>query len=640
MTIDNSSQHNNLTALNNRYMHIFESAPDGLLFADAKTGEIIDANPFMLEMCGYNRDQIVGKKMWDICFLKNIFPDISSFSKIADKKAVHNESLITNPTDGRLIDVEFSCNAFNVDEASFLLCNIRDITERKRGEYSILAEKERLIVTLRSIGDGVITTDTHGNVSIMNRIAEQLTGWKQDDAAGKPLDLLFNIIDEKTRKPNENPVRKVLETGQIVELASNTILISKDGTERKISDSAAPIKDKNNSIAGIVLVFRDITEKQKLIDTALTVQKLESLGVLAGGIAHDFNNLLGGIFGYIELAERECDTDRRASYLSKAMTSIDRARGLTSQLLTFSKGGAPIQKTGPLFPFVQDAVQIALTGKNVSCVFQVQENLWQCSFDRIQFTQVIDSIVINASEAMPEGGIIQLKADNVTLAENEHHSLTSGNYVRLSVADNGIGIPKELLHRIFDPFFTTKTKGRGLGLATCYSIIRQHNGCIDVESELGKGSTFHVYIPAKTDSAVSPSDNDLTVHKGNGTFLVMDDEEVMRETFSGMLGSMGYNVICKEDGNDAVDFFISDMENKKILTGMIFDLTVPGGMGGLAAVEKIRKINIEIPVFVSSGYAEDPIMKNPLKYGFTDSISKPFMKKELSDLLNRHFKYT
>jgi CheY-like chemotaxis protein len=338
------------------------------------------------------------------------------------------------------------------------------------------------------------------------------------------------------------------------------------------------------------------------------------------------------------LANCESEQDKVSSYLSKAMTTIDRARALTGQLLTFAKGGAPIQKTGRLFPFIQETTHFALSGSNVSCRFDVQENLWPCSFDKNQIGQVIDNLVINAQQAMPFGGEIVVSARNVTLTEKELPTLPKGNYVKLSVKDSGIGMSKELLPRIFDPFFTTKAMGHGLGLATCYSIVNRHGGAIDVESEPGKGSTFFVYLPASTEAVSFTAEQSSVMHKGSGTFLIMDDEEVIRETVGRMLGSFGYTAVCKEEGRGAIDYFAAQVKEKRALAGIIFDLTVPGGMGGKAAVDEIRKMNREIPVFVASGYADDPVMKNPSEYGFTASICKPFMKSELSEMLNKYLK--
>lgn len=499
----------------------------------------------------------------------------------------------------------------------------------------LTAESERLAITLRSIGDGVITTDTAGAVVILNRVAEELCGWTLREAQGKQLTSVFTIIDEKTRKPRENPVEKVLATGRIIEIANHTVMISKDGVERVIADSAAPIKDKNDKIIGVVLVFRDITEKQKLLETTQRNQKLESLGVLAGGIAHDFNNLMGGIFGYIDLASEESKDERVVAHLSKAMNTIDRARGLTRQLLTFAKGGDPVQKIDSLFPFVKETALFALSGSNVSCFFDVTDDLWACNIDKNQIGQVIDNLVINAQQAMPLGGAVGIKARNIALSEKEHPSLTPGNYVKLTIRDRGVGIPRDLITRIFDPFFTTKAAGHGLGLATCHSIISRHGGCIDVESQPGNGSAFFVYLPASGQAPEGPIAAPPAYHRGHGVIIVMDDEEVIRNSLEEMLKTMGYTVICKDDGREALDQFNEGKANRPCVA-MIFDLTVPGGMGGKEAVEEIRKSDKEIPVFVASGYAADPVMKNPRDYGFTDSICKPFIMTELAEMLEKH----
>ena len=380
---------------------------------------------------------------------------------------------------------------------------VKDISERKWAEAAIAEEKERLAVTLRSIGDGVITTDTSGAIVVMNRVAEELTGWTQGEAEGKPLDAVFNIVHETTRKPRESPVEKVLSTGRVVELVGHALLVSRHGTERLIADSGAPITDRDGETIGVVLVFRDMTEKQRALEIMQRAAKLDALGILAGGIAHDFNNLLTGIFGYVELARARSSDEQAIEYLDGTLAAMNRARALSMQLLTFAKGGAPAQKPTQMTPLIREAVQFALSGANVSCQFAMPDDLWACHVDRNQIAQVIDNIVINAQQAMPGGGFIEVSARNVFADEGQHPALAKGNYVKVSVKDRGIGIPKDVMPRIFDPFYTTKTKGHGLGLATCYSIVSRHGGCIEVESELGKGSLFHVTLPAAVDGAAA-----------------------------------------------------------------------------------------------------------------------------------------
>ena len=539
--------------------------------------------------------------------------------------------------DGKKIDVEFVSNVYQENSHSVIQCNIRDITDHKRASDAIDVEQKRLAVTLRSIGDGVITTDTHGNIDIMNKVAEELCGWTQIEAHGRPLSSVFNIINENTREPHENPTEKVIATGEIIELANHTVIISKDGTERIIADSAAPIKDKNNKIIGVVLVFRDITEKMKLLENSQRYQKLESLGVLAGGIAHDFNNLMGGVFGYIDLAMEESSDSKVNHYLAKAMQTIDRARGLTQQLLTFAKGGAPVQKITPLFPLIQETAEFALSGSNVSCRYDIEKELSPCIIDKNQICQIIDNIIINAQQSMPMGGTVEISANNISIEAKERQPLEKGSYVKVSIKDYGIGMSKKILSRIFDPFFTTKPKGHGLGLATCYSIINRHGGAIDVESVPDEGTTFHLYLPVSSEPAVLNETTDIR-HKGSGRIIVMDDEEVMQDTIGNMLETLGYSVVCKNDGRETLAFFVEEIKAKREITGLILDLTIQGGMGGKDVVGEIRKLNAGIPVFVASGYADDQVMKNPVKYGFTASICKPFRKIELTEMLEKYLK--
>ncbi|OGV58569.1 MAG: hypothetical protein A2283_00535 [Lentisphaerae bacterium RIFOXYA12_FULL_48_11] len=520
------------------------------------------------------------------------------------------------------------------DESPYLGVIISDITQRKQVEDALAAEKERLAVTLSSIGDGVITTDNSGTILTINKIAEELTGWPENEARGRQVSEVFNVVNEITRQRCVNPVEQVLESGTAVNLPDHTLLIARAGRRILLSSNGAPISDKDGRVVGVVLAFHDITEQQKLIESAQRADKLEAIGLLAGGIAHDFNNLLGGIFGYIDMALSSSNASDVERCLNASLSTINRARGLTQQLLTFAKGGLPNRRVERLFPFIQETVQFAMSGSSISCSFAVPNDLWLCNIDKGQVGQVIDNLVLNAQQAMPLGGNIDLMARNVSLGEKAHPVLEKGDYVQISIRDHGIGMPKEILPRIFDPFFTTKPKGHGLGLATCYSIINRHGGCIDVESETGVGSTFHLYLPAARNAISSDTVEVVVAHKGTGTVVVMDDEKVIRDVVAGMLKSFGYTPVCMTNGNDALVFFEAEIKANRKVKAMIFDLTIPGGMGGKEAITAIRKICKETPVIVASGYADDPIMANPEEYGFTNSIRKPFMRVEIAKILN------
>jgi CheY-like chemotaxis protein len=320
------------------------------------------------------------------------------------------------------------------------------------------------------------------------------------------------------------------------------------------------------------------------------------------------------------------------------MESMERAKALTQQLLTFSKGGAPVRKKVSLSALVRETCLFSLHGSNVSCTFSLPADLWHCNIDRNQVAQVIQNLMINALQAMPMGGTIEVSADNAMLAERESPTLQPGRYVHLSVRDHGIGMSEEMLPRVFDPFFTTKTQGHGLGLAISYSIVNRHEGAISVQSALGKGTTFHVHLPACEEPGPEIPEKAPSGHTGTGRILVMDDDEPVRRLIAKMLGSFGYTVVSKENGRDTLDCFIEETKNGRPFVAMILDLTIPGGMGGKEVAEKIRALDKTLPLFVSSGYAGDPIVARPQDYGFNASISKPYTMAGLMEVLEKHLR--
>jgi len=512
-----------------------------------------------------------------------------------------------------------------------------DITELKRVEEALANEKERLDVTLRSIGDGVITTDVEGRVVLINQVTEQLTGWTQAEAAGKPLTEVFHIINELTREVCENPVEKVLKTGQIIGLANHTVLVARDGTEYVIADSGAPIRDSKGQIIGVVLVFRDITKQQKIEEELLKVEKLESIGILAGGIAHDFNNILTAIIGNISIAKLSIDPAGTAyARLVEAEKASLQAKHLTQQLLTFAKGGAPIVKTTSIVDLIKESVTFTLRGSNVRCEFIIQDDLWPVEVDEGQIGQVLNNLIINADQAMPNGGLITVKAENVFVSTDDPLPLAAGEYVRLSIKDQGIGIPQEHLPKIFDPYFTTKQKGSGLGLATSFSIIKKHDGYINVETELGKGTTFYVYLPASRKAIVQQKVSDERLDIGNReSVLVMDDEALIRDVTGQMLEIIGYVPAYACDGDEAIMLYKNALQAGCPFDAVIMDLTIPNGKGGKETIRKLREIDPNVKAIVSSGYSNDPVMANYQAYGFQAVITKPYKIKELSEILRK-----
>lgn len=501
----------------------------------------------------------------------------------------------------------------------------RDISERKYAEEALQESHNRYHALFEQAGDGIILLDREGNLLSVNDTYAEMHGYSADEM----LKIKLETMDVEGDAKIPERIRRVM-AGET--LSFEVEHYHRDGHIFPILVTANLITTGTEKF--IIGIHRDLSVYKRMEFELQKTQRLESLGVLAGGIAHDFNNLMSGIYTAIELANEEADRKKASVYYGKALATIDRARALTLQLLTFAKGGSPVKNIGRLFPYVEETAKFALSGSNVTCNCDVQNGLWNCSFDKNQIGQVIENLVLNAQQAMPNGGAIELIARNVMVGEKENPLLQKGKYVEILIKDSGIGIPKESIVKIFDPFFSTKSKGQGLGLTTCYSIMQRHGGCINVESEAGKGSTFKVYIPSSSDSVPTVACVMKNQHKGIGVFVVMDDEEVVRDMLKDMLEKFGYSVICTDSGEKVIELFESVEQESRNIVGMIFDLTVQGGMGGQQAVKRIRKINKDIPIFVASGYADDPVMKKPNHHGFTSSILKPFRKDELSDMLN------
>nr|HPN56121.1 ATP-binding protein [Candidatus Omnitrophota bacterium] len=453
-----------------------------------------------------------------------------------------------------------------------------EIEERKRVEKSIASEKERLSVTLRSIGDGVITIDRQQRVTFINNVAETLTGWPQQDAVGKAFDEIFVLVDPKTKQRKTGLMNSVLSHGGLIEISLG-LLTSRDGKEYFITDSIAAIRDFDSNIIGAVLVFRDITEKRKMEDEIFKKRKLESLGTLAGGIAHDFNNVLTAVLGNLTLLKMAMVSPNEVQVLlGEIETQALRAQGLTQQLLTFSKGGTPVKKIASAGELIRESASFVLHGSNVLATFILPDDLWSVEVDKGQFNQVIQNIVLNAKQAMLQGGRLTVEAKNLIIDRKGALPLEKGQYIRISFTDTGEGIPEEFLSKIFDPYFTTKKSGNGLGLATVFSIIERHDGYITVDSAVGKGTTFYLYIPAAGFSPdAEPLPVGVPIYTHSGKILLMDDEESLRAVLGRILRNIGYEVEVANNGEEALRRYKEAMDQKADFDVVILDLTIRGG---------------------------------------------------------------
>lgn len=526
------------------------------------------------------------------------------------------------------------------DEIEGLAHCFNQMAERLRERTGeLFSEKERLDVTLRAIGDGVITSNAEGRLTLINKAAEALTGWSRQEGIGRPLAEVFNIIDERSRKRCEDPVERVLRTGQAFTLDEQTVLTAREGAERKIDGSVSPIYDEKGDLTGAALVFRDITEKEKMKEEVQKVQKLESIGFLAGGIAHDFNNILTAILGNVSLAKMLVPSEPKAvKYLSEAEKASQRAKDLTYQLLTFTRGGVPILKTTSIRDLIKDSAGFALRGSNIRCELSIPEDLWLVEIDAGQISQVIHNIVLNARQAMPEGGVVRIRARNTELKKGEGPPLPlpEGRYVEISIRDRGVGIPAGHLPKIFDPYFTTKKKGTGLGLTTSHAIIKKHGGHIAVESKPGSGTAFSIYLPASEKRMVREEEPKEGLISGKGErILVMDDEDAVREVACEMLTSFGYEVGSAREGAEAIEVYIKAKEQSRPFDLVITDLTVPGGMGGKELVRRLLEIDPHVKAIVCSGYSSDPILSNLRESGFAGVVTKPYRAEELSKTVHR-----
>lgn len=386
-----------------------------------------------------------------------------------------------------------------------------------------------------------------------------------------------------------------------------------------------------------MVIHQDVTERKKLEEEVIKTCKLESLSIFAGGLAHDFNNILTAILGNINLMRlQEGLPAELQDRLTDAERACIRASGLTQQLLTFAKGGAPVKTLASLPDLLRESAGFVLSGSRVRSDFFLPPDIWPTEVDPGQISQVFNNLFINAMQAMPEGGVIKIAAENLALPENEPDTpLPPGRYVKIAVKDQGLGIPEKHLPKIFDPFFSTKQKGNGLGLTTTYSIVKKHLGLIRVESALGQGSTFYLYFPAAHPKTVLESNQDEIVLTGRGRILVMDDEPTILQMLGLMLEKLGYEAEFAADGAEALKLYEVARDRGQPFDAVIMDLTIPGGMGGREAVHMLRRLDPQARAVVSSGYADDPVMADYEHYGFDGAIAKPYRVATLSRVLNR-----
>ena len=629
-----------LEGIETRIRSIIENILDGMITVDEQ-GIICSMNPSAEKMFGCINNEMVGHKFTKLVpksYGTEPEPMACAWDDLA-KRTGSTTMAVGRTRRHATFPIEISLSKMVVDKQTLFVAMVRDVTERRRFEQEIAADKESLAVTLRSIEDGVITTDVQGKIIMINNAGENLTGWTSKEAIGRSLKSVYNIaIDLQAQARAQKTGSRNEAQSILLSMPENATLRSRQGREHVIEQVASPIRDSKNEVAGVVLVFRDITERQRNEAERRKAETLEQLGLLAGGIAHDFNNLLTAIIGNISLASLLLPPDAEMSTrLNDAKNASLRARDLAQQLLTFARGGAPIKKTASIGKLIQDTVSFSLRGTHSRSEFLFGADLWPAEIDPGQISQVIANLVVNADQAMPNGGTLRVSCDNFSYdSDPAIPDLLPGDYIRIGIRDEGVGIPDDYLKRIFDPYFTTKPKGNGLGLATTYSIIKNHNGLICVDSKVHYGSTFTLYLPALRhhELPVEPPRQLNEVISGTGRILIVDDEEAIRALVEFTLERLGYQVTQAESAVEGVEIYRQKLEEGERFDAVILDLTLPGGMGGKEALKKLIEIDPTVNAIVSSGYAMDATMSRYQDFGFRGVIAKPYEAAELGKIVH------
>ena len=615
------------------YRALFEAMDSAVLLMRGPA--CVSCNPASVRLFGLRRpEDLIGKTPLD--FAPPYQPNGMSSAKMvednfiqANARGTYAFEWLTTKADGQQIIIEVRFTMLN-GVGDLYLCTAVDISERKRAERALSESEARFRTIFERAVEGILVADAEGRrLRFANPAICQLLGYEHDE--------LISLGVADIHPPGTWPeVVAAFERHLRGEKADlETVCKRKDGTLVPVSICSAPLE-----LAGgkhIVGFFTDITSRRQLDEERLKAQKLEAVGRLAGGIAHDFNNLLQGVFGYISLARLAQDNEEeRLAMLKQAEKALRQSVHLTTQLLTFSKGGKPLKQTINIGPLLRSVASFALSGARADCRFAISDDLRAVDADEGQIEQVIHNIVLNAAQAMPFGGIVHVEASNVASpCRGLPPQLPGGRFVAVSIRDTGAGIPPEFISKIFDPYFTTKDKGTGLGLATSYAIVNNHRGLIHVQSAVGEGSTFTVYLPVADAAAADAQEaerRELDKTKC-ARLLVMDDDPVVLDVTAKLLRNLGHRVDIAEHGEVALDLYRKALAGGARYDLVILDLTVRGGIGGLETAKLLREVDSDVRVVVSSGYSDEMASLEQGKEGVMAFLKKPFDLDELSAII-------
>lgn len=509
------------------------------------------------------------------------------------------------------------------------LVSFIDLTERVLFEQALKESEEKYRLLVENANDGIILLQDCEIRFANPKVKEFFQG-----VEGLPT--LKGVLESVHPEDREALLRRYSRRVRGEPLQSRHLfrVVDKKGDLRWIESNAAAATWDGEP--AFFYFLSDVTARLQMEDERLKAQKLETIGILAGGIAHDFNNILTAIHGNISMAKTDVTSeDAVRDRLEKAESACLRAESLTRQLLTFARGSSHTKKLCSVANAVREACRFALRGSNSALELSVPEDLWSAEADEGQINQVVHNLIINADQAMGHGGVVHVSAKNLSVNRAMGLPVESGPYLRIDVHDSGLGIPEEDIPRIFDPYFTTKPKGTGLGLASSYSIIRNHRGVITVESEINVGTTLRVYLPACPGEVPQPRETGQRLRKSDGRVLLMDDERDVREVAGKMLSHLGFKVTLAQDGDQALNLYKHAMSRSEPYDAVILDLTIPGGMGGRQAIVKLREVDPAVRAIVASGFSTNSILSDFQAHGFLGAITKPFTLQSMSQTLTQ-----
>ena len=616
-----------------KYRSLIEATGTGYVIIDTN-GVVFDANLNYAELCGRSSaSEVIGHSVMEWTAEHDRERSVEAIRNCVDRGGVNHIEVDYINERGGVLPVEINANLLQTSEGIRVITLCRDITERRQADDALRDSEKTLRLVMDSMPAGVWWVDTHGKLEYLNHCFVEQFGYTIDDIPTIHDWFWRAYPDPASREAyvsaRNAAVAEALEKGSPIPPRESKVT-TKDGRVRHVIINNHAGKDRT------LAIFTDITEHKFISEQLLRIQKLESLGVLAGGIAHDFNNILTGILGNISIAKMMLNEDHKSyKMLDSAENASRRAAGLASQLMTFAKGGQPIKTAMMVQRLIEDCVSLTLTGTNVKAVVEIPKPLRPIEADEGQLSQAFGNLIINAVHAMIGGGVLTIRGENATIDVFNGQGLAAGEYVRLTFADQGCGIPEENLTKIFDPYFTTKTEGTGLGLTSTYSIVCKHGGHIFVESTVGEGSTFTIYLPSLQERMPENHRHEEIVspHRG-GSILVMDDETMILDLASEMLTHLGFEVSTCKSGEEAVTLYREARERGAPFSVVIMDLTIPGGMGGAEAAKIILSYDSKARLIVSSGYSNDPIMAEHKKYGFSGAAVKPYQVGNMLQLLN------